>query len=97
MDYGRFAYPRGIAVDAEGTVYVTDTNNNRTQLFNSTSGHLAAWGESGSGNGQFNYPRGLAADSAGNVYVADTGSHRNQVFPLLPNRRSSWLRMVPVA
>src|SRR5512136_2401329 len=39
---------------------------------------VAAWGDSGSGNGQFYYPQGVAVDAAGDVYVVDSGNHRIQ-------------------
>ncbi|HIH04519.1 MAG TPA: hypothetical protein HA263_11985 [Methanoregulaceae archaeon] len=33
LDYGLFAYPRGIAVDAGSTVNVSDMENHRTRTF----------------------------------------------------------------
>ncbi len=44
---GQFLNPIGIAVDAQGTVYVGDTNNSRIQLFGerATSTTLTSWGE----------------------------------------------------
>jgi len=41
---------------------------------------VAAWGDSGSGNGQFFYPQGVAVDASGNVYVVDTANRRIQKF-----------------
>ncbi|QLH31923.1 MAG: hypothetical protein HWD62_05290 [Cyclobacteriaceae bacterium] len=35
---GQFFFPLGIATDNSGNVYVTDTNNNRIQKFNSSGG-----------------------------------------------------------
>jgi len=79
-DDGQFYYPRGIAVDSAGFVYVVDSNNNRIQKFSSSGVFLGKWGESGSGDGQFSNPGGVAVDSSGNVYVADTFNNRIQKF-----------------
>ena len=45
---GEFQWPRGVAVDTDGSVYVTDDGNNRIQEFNSSGGFLGEWGTPGS-------------------------------------------------
>lgn len=75
----RFTAPFGVAVDAVGNVYVTDTRNHTIRKI--TSGGvvstLAGWpGVSGSTDGtgsaaRFSTPTGVAADVAGNLFVAD--------------------------
>ncbi len=77
---GEFSSPEGVAADANGNVYVTDTLNNRIQKFDSAGNYLDQWGSPGSGIGQFSNPDGIAVDSTGNVYVTDTGNHRIQKF-----------------
>ncbi len=77
---GQFNSPTGITVDANGTVYVVDTGNNRVQKFDSAGNFITKWGTAGSGPGQFSNPTGIELDSAGNVYVADTGNARVQRF-----------------
>jgi len=77
---GQFSYPRGVAVDSSGNVYVADTNNNRIQKLSPNLNYLTNWGNSGSGDGQFSGPYGVAVDSSGNVYVADSGNDRIQKF-----------------
>jgi tripartite motif-containing protein 71 len=84
---GQFDFPRGVAVDTLGNVYVADTHNNRIQKFSSTGTFLATWGSAGSGNGEFSGPSGVAwsslslgRDQFGTVYVADTGNNRIQSF-----------------
>jgi uncharacterized protein (TIGR03437 family) len=71
--------PRGIAVDASGTLYIADTNNNKVlKLSNGALTTVAGTGTAGfSGDGgpanlaQLFAPRAVAVDSAGNVYIAD--------------------------
>ncbi|MGH2355810.1 MAG: flippase activity-associated protein Agl23, partial [Chloroflexota bacterium] len=77
---GQLNTPRGVALDAEGNVYVVDTLNNRIQKFDRTGKLLTAWGTKGSGDGQFVEPMGIAVDGQGNVFVADTWNHRIQKF-----------------
>lgn len=77
---GQFEYPKGIATDSSGNVYVTDAGNDRIQKFSSTGNFIATWGTSGSGNGQFGNPSGIAIDSSDNVYVADSSNFRIEKF-----------------
>ncbi|MGC9435944.1 MAG: SMP-30/gluconolactonase/LRE family protein [Methanomicrobiales archaeon] len=77
---GQFDYPRGIAIDDAGYVYVTDSWNNRVQKFTSDGDFVTRWGSAGSESGEFSDPGGIAADGDGYVCVADTGNHRIQRF-----------------
>lgn len=78
-DY-QFAYPRGVAVDASGDIYVVDSWNNRVQKFAPDSTFIMKWGAEGSGEGQFLFPADAAVDAAGNIYVTDSGNDRVQKF-----------------
>jgi tripartite motif-containing protein 71 len=66
---GQCSFPHGVAIDSSGSVYVTDTRNDRIQKFDSSGRFLTAW-SLGTTNGQDSFPIGLAIDSSGNVYVA---------------------------
>ncbi len=77
---GQFYGPYGIAVDASGNVYVTDSGNNRVQKFTSNGTFITKWGSQGSEDGQFSGPDGIAVDANGNVYVVDRSNHRIQKF-----------------
>jgi sugar lactone lactonase YvrE len=78
--------PRGLAVDAAGSLYIADTGNNQILVMRFTAagaGHFAGTGTAGnSGDGglavaaTLNQPRGLAVDASSNVYIADTGNNR---------------------
>jgi len=83
-------YPAGIAVAADGNIYVTDSYNCSIQKFNSSGNFLAQWGTSGSGPGQFSSPSGVAVDSDKNVYSADSGNHRIQKFDHNGNFLTQW-------
>ena len=57
---GQFLYPVGIAFGAGGTIYVTDTGNNRVQEFDSSGTYLGQFGSYGQGEGEFFAPYGVA-------------------------------------
>jgi sugar lactone lactonase YvrE len=79
----RFTFPRGIAVDGGGTVYVADSLNGTIRTITpagvvSTLAGLA--GSFGSADGvgaaaRFSDPEGIAVDDAGTLYVADSGNN----------------------
>lgn len=77
---------RDIAIAADGTIYVADSQNHRVQVFSPDGAFLRSWGAYGtvdSGNapgGTFNEPWGIAVGPDGSVYVADTWNHRIQKF-----------------
>jgi uncharacterized repeat protein (TIGR02543 family) len=92
----QFNYPRGVAVDDAGNVYVADPENHRIRKIdpNGMVSTLAGSGTAGyldrsNTEAQFNYPRGVAVDSTGNVYVADTDNHR--IRKIAPNGMVSTL------
>ncbi|NBV22922.1 MAG: hypothetical protein EBS05_13520 [Proteobacteria bacterium] len=78
-----FKLPRTVAVDAQGTVYVADTDNHTVRIITPTgvvttlAGNPGQPGSAdGTGvNASFNFPVGVATDSTGNVFVSDTGNH----------------------
>ncbi len=82
--YG-FWGPRGLAVDQQGRVYVTDTGNKRVVIFDANGQYLTQFGQLGMEPGQFDEPVGIALDAQGNVYVADTWNSRVQALSPLPD------------
>lgn len=78
---GYFKGPLGVAVDANGNIFVADQGNNRIQKFDSNGNLVTTWGSNGQGPGQFSWVNGVAVDtSTGNVYVLDPGNGRIQEF-----------------
>ena len=63
-----------IAVGRNGMVYVSDSGNDRVQVFTPQGRFIRQFGSYGSGKGQFFFPADLAVDGSGNVYVADDQS-----------------------
>ncbi|MCX6808366.1 MAG: 6-bladed beta-propeller [Candidatus Berkelbacteria bacterium] len=77
---GEFTSPYSVATDQNGKIYVSDTGNNRIEVFNSNGTYSRQFGGPGSGFGLFSSPGGLAVDLAGNVYVADELNNVVQKF-----------------
>jgi len=79
---GQFHEPWGVAVDADGFVYVADTWNHRVQKFTPDGEFVTMWGQFGAADapgGWFWGPRDVVV--AGElVYVSDTGNKRIQLF-----------------
>ena len=65
---GQFYLPHGIAVDAEGRVFVCDRESDRIQIFDPDGEYLAEWTDT-------QRPTHLCFDSKGNVYVTELAWH----------------------
>lgn len=79
-DPGNLAAPQGVAVDKEGNVYVTDTLNDRVEIFDADGAFISTFGKPGDGPGYFARPKGIAIDGDGHIWVADEMQDRLQVF-----------------
>ena len=77
---GDFSLPTHAAVDQEGNVYVTDTLNNRVEIFDADGKFISEFGKSGDGPGRFARPKGIIVDGDGHIWVADEIQSRVQVF-----------------
>ena len=88
-------FPEGIALDADGNLYVADRNNNRVLFYEAGSTTASrVYGQNGnfttnltnggntpaSANGLF-APYDVLPDADGNLYVADAGNNRVLFFP----------------
>jgi DNA-binding beta-propeller fold protein YncE len=77
---GDFGGATNVAVDNDGDVYVTDTMNNRVEIFDADGKFISEFGKHGDGPGYFARPKGIAVDSDGHIWVADEYQDRVEVF-----------------
>jgi sugar lactone lactonase YvrE len=77
--------PRGVAVDANGVVYIADTNNHVVRRVSAgtistiagNSQQQGFYGDNGAaGSAGLDTPTSVAVDATGKVYVADSNNHR---------------------
>jgi DNA-binding beta-propeller fold protein YncE len=77
---GDFARPTNVAVDKDGNLYVSDTFNDRIEIFDADGTFIRTFGKAGDGPGYFARPKGIAVDADGHIWVADAVQDRVQVF-----------------
>jgi len=79
-DPGTFSLPEGVAVDADGNVYVTDTFNDRVEIFDADGNFISMFGKMGDAPAEFERPKSIAIDGDGHVWVVDAGKGQVKVF-----------------
>lgn len=77
---GTFLAPTNVALDRNGTLYVSDTWNYRVQVLSPEGKFIRAFGAQGDRPGEFIRPKGIAVDSEGHVYVADAEFNNFQIL-----------------
>jgi sugar lactone lactonase YvrE len=78
-DMPGLSFPRGMAVDENGEIYVAEYGNDRISVWDANGTFLRGWGSVGANDGQFKDPQGVAVFE-GEVYVTEWTGHRVQVF-----------------
>jgi DNA-binding beta-propeller fold protein YncE len=79
-DPGTFSLPTNVAVDKDGDVYVTDTLNDRVEIFDADGNFITMFGKNGDGPGSLSRPKGIAVDSDQHIWIADAVQQRVKVF-----------------
>jgi len=79
-DPGTFSLPEDVAVDADGNLYVTDTFNDRIEIFDPDGGFIDMFGKNGDGPADFERPKSIAIDRDRHIWVVDAGQNRVKVF-----------------
>ncbi|GAB3840051.1 hypothetical protein [Hymenobacter jeollabukensis] len=93
----QFNFPGAVLVDAQGTVYVADTQNHGVRKISPTGVVSTIVGNGGPGyydawtgvQAAFTGPNGLALDARGVLYIADTGN--GSIRQLLPSAATATL------
>lgn len=94
------AYPSGVAVGSDGSLYIADNNNHQIKKLTGSTMIVLAGSSQGYADGtgagaRFNNPYGIALDRLGNVYVADTGN--NAIRRITPTGTVTTLAGSPTA
>ncbi len=79
-DPGNFSKPSNVAVGKGGDVFISDTMNDRVEVFDADGNFIRTFGQNGDAVGNFARPKGIAVDTDGHVWVADAMLNRLQVF-----------------
>ncbi len=77
---GTFSLPESVAVDRDGNVYVTDTFNDRVEMFDADGKFISTFGKNGDGPADFERPKGIAVDGDGHIWVVDAAQNMVKVF-----------------
>ncbi|MDB4026143.1 PilC/PilY family type IV pilus protein [Candidatus Thioglobus sp.] len=87
---GRMYYPRDVAIDSNGNIYVVEYYYHRIRKYDSAGNFVKTFGSYGrNSNGRFYYPHKIDIDSNDNLYIADR--YRIQKF----NANGSWMKSFP--
>lgn len=81
--YGDFDNPLNKPMDVAKIgefLYVSDANNKKVQVFDSSGSPVFKFGKEGTGQGQFTFPYGISGDKKDNVYVADLYNGKISIF-----------------
>ncbi|XP_078589228.1 tripartite motif-containing protein 2-like [Branchiostoma floridae x Branchiostoma japonicum] len=75
--FGHFLH---VAVNSRNQIIVSDWDNDKMMMFDSSGRHLFTCGSHGYGPGQLNYPYCVITDSEDNIIVSDCNNNRVSVY-----------------
>jgi uncharacterized protein (TIGR03437 family) len=96
-------YPKDVAVDAAGNVYIVDSYNFRIRLVKPDGTIWTIAGRSGSGysgdgglatNARLSFPTGIALGPSGTIYISDT--QNNVIRVLTPGNTTGPISLPPI-
>ncbi len=74
-------FPRGVAVNSTGHVFVAELQLDRILIYDSAGSYVGYFGETGTGNGEFTYPYGIAVENTTDrILVSDRDNKNVQIF-----------------
>ncbi len=89
-DSTRLSSPRGIALDSEGSYYVSDSGNSRVLKFSAAGQLLMTIGKAGRETGEMTEPNGLFVDDLGMIFVTDAALNKLMKYDPQGNFVSEW-------
>ncbi len=92
-----FEHPGGVAADAAGSFYVSDSDANTIQTLNFNKARGAYEAGKKLGEQILSDPAGLAISRAGQIYVADQGGNKIEVLSLDGSSLRHWTVAAPRA
>ncbi len=76
----RLFSPVNLALDREGSLYVSDMGASRVQKYDRRGRFVRSFGSPGTGPGQLVRPKGIDLDEEGRLYVTDAATEQVQIF-----------------
>ncbi|WP_207063247.1 6-bladed beta-propeller [Motiliproteus sp. SC1-56] len=80
---GNFVRPKGVALDSEGNIYISESYHDYMLIFGQQGRFLLPIGGAGKSAGKFFHPSGIWIDSQNRIYVADMLNGRVSIFQYL--------------
>ena len=94
---GELEFPRGLALNGAGDLFVVDSRHLRICVFNDKAEMIRSFGAPGREPGSFLYPWGIAIEpKSGLVFISDPQNNRIQVFTQEGKPISWWNTFTPV-
>ena len=95
INRAKFNFPKGVAVDEIGTIYVADFRNHKIKKITNVgvvvtlAGSTEGFADGKGSDAKFSYPEDVALDAQGNLYVAD--GYNNRIRKISPDGTVSTL------